>query len=324
MSWLVRSSTETCLADWSEIDDVPPPVSVDVFQKAIRAGVAPERAAAALAADPGADLDEVVAQVAADLKEREPAGADPVPRRRSRREQRARERTLTSVRGVTARRLAKGGVLAITALGVISSATPQTLGAFGVDRDDTATTQGASDFAGALAPKMSVPTLSAQEQAQRQQRQRAHNLRLEMADEAADTAANAGASTGGALLELALQQDEAVAARHQAELAKAAQSANRDPRRVAMMLAAERGWGSGQFQCLDHLWTRESQWNYRAYNPSGAYGIAQAKPGNKMSSVGSDWQTNAITQIKWGLNYIDERYGTPCGAWAHSQATGWY
>jgi hypothetical protein len=298
-------------------------MSVDVFQKAIWAGIAPERAAAALAADPGADLDEVMAQVVADLKEREP-GADPIPRRRSRREQRARERTLTSVRGVTARRLAKGGVLAITALGVISSATPQTLGAFGVDRDDTATTQGVLDFAGALAPKMSVPTLSAQEQAQRQQRQRERNLRLEMADEAADAAANAGASTGDALLELALQQDEAVAARHQTELAKAAQAANRDPRRVAMMLAAERGWGSGQFQCLDRLWTRESQWNYRAYNPSGAYGIPQAKPGNKMSSVGSDWQTNAITQIKWGFNYIDERYGTPCGAWAHSQATGWY
>lgn len=80
-----------------------------------------------------------------------------------------------------------------------------------------------------------------------------------------------------------------------------------------------------QFRCLDKLWHRESGWNHRAMNPtSGAYGIPQALPGWKMASAGSDWRTNPRTQIKWGIRYIKSRYGTPCGAWAHSQRTGWY
>ena len=61
-----------------------------------------------------------------------------------------------------------------------------------------------------------------------------------------------------------------------------------------------------------------------ASNPSGAYGIPQALPGSKMSSAGADWATSARTQIIWGLGYIAGRYGTPCGAWAHVEANGWY
>jgi hypothetical protein len=314
---------EACLAEGpTEIDEVPPPISVDVFQKAVRAGVAPEDAAAALAAAPGADLDEVVARVAAARAGVQPGAS---PRRRTRREQRARERALTSVRGITARRLAKGGVLAITALGVVSSATPQTLGALGLDRDDFTATQGALDFAGALAPKVNVPQLSPEGKARREQLRREKSLRQELADADADAAANAGVSVGGALLAQAFQQDQELEARHRAELARAAREANRNPRRFARALAAEHGWTGTQFQCLDRLWTRESGWNYRAVNrSSGAYGIAQSLPGSKMAAVGADWRTNAITQIKWGLNYIDDRYGTPCGAWAHSQSTGWY
>ncbi|MBO2463817.1 lytic transglycosylase domain-containing protein [Actinomadura violacea] len=82
--------------------------------------------------------------------------------------------------------------------------------------------------------------------------------------------------------------------------------------------------GSGQFGCLVNLWNRESHWNTHAANPSGAYGIPQALPGSKMASAGSDWQNSATTQIKWGLGYIKDRYSTPCGAWAHSQSSGWY
>jgi len=83
--------------------------------------------------------------------------------------------------------------------------------------------------------------------------------------------------------------------------------------------------GAKQFSCLDNLWTRESGWNYKAYNESsGAYGIPQALPGTKMASAGSDWKTNPITQVKWGLGYIKARYGNACGAWAHSQREGWY
>jgi hypothetical protein len=96
------------------------------------------------------------------------------------------------------------------------------------------------------------------------------------------------------------------------------------PRQIAQQILAARG-ESGQFSCLDALWARESGWNVYAQNPgSGAYGIPQALPGSKMASAGPDWQSNAATQIKWGLSYIDSTYGSPCAAWAHSQATGWY
>ncbi|MFI6646163.1 transglycosylase SLT domain-containing protein [Streptomyces sp. NPDC050529] len=80
-----------------------------------------------------------------------------------------------------------------------------------------------------------------------------------------------------------------------------------------------------QFQCFSNIVNHESSWNYRASNPSsGAYGLVQALPGSKMSSAGADWQTNPATQIKWGLNYMDGRYGSPCGAWSFWQANHWY
>jgi Transglycosylase SLT domain len=79
-----------------------------------------------------------------------------------------------------------------------------------------------------------------------------------------------------------------------------------------------------QFSCLDNIWTRESNWNYLAMNPSGAQGIPQALPGSKMASAGADWATNPATQIKWGLGYIQARYGTPCDAWAYWQAHSSY
>jgi hypothetical protein len=86
-------------------------------------------------------------------------------------------------------------------------------------------------------------------------------------------------------------------------------------------------WGfsvSSQWSCLDSLWARESGWVYDAENASGAYGIPQALPGSKMASAGSDWQTDPTTQIKWGLGYIKDVYGTPCGAWDHEVSDGWY
>jgi hypothetical protein len=93
----------------------------------------------------------------------------------------------------------------------------------------------------------------------------------------------------------------------------------------ALNLLPTFGFGADQFSCLDNLWTRESTWNPSAENPSsGAYGIPQALPGSKMSEFGLDWRTNPITQMKWGLNYIKQRYGTPCGAWAYSESVGWY
>lgn len=80
-----------------------------------------------------------------------------------------------------------------------------------------------------------------------------------------------------------------------------------------------------QFQCFSNIVDHESTWNYQASNPSsGAYGLVQALPGSKMASAGADWQTNPATQIKWGLNYMNDRYGGACGAWSFWQANNWY
>jgi hypothetical protein len=82
---------------------------------------------------------------------------------------------------------------------------------------------------------------------------------------------------------------------------------------------------SGQFQCFSNIVDHESDWNYQAVNPSsGAYGMFQALPGSKMASAGADWRTNPATQIKWGLNYMNDRYGSPCDAWSFWQANHWY
>jgi hypothetical protein len=92
----------------------------------------------------------------------------------------------------------------------------------------------------------------------------------------------------------------------------------------AAELVSQKGWSPGEFTCLVNLWNRESGWNTHAYNPSGAYGIPQALPGSKMSSFGADWQNDYRVQIQWGLSYVSGRYGSPCGAWGHSQGFGWY
>ena len=91
------------------------------------------------------------------------------------------------------------------------------------------------------------------------------------------------------------------------------------------MMATEYGWGEGQYKCLNRLWTKESNWNYQARNPrSGAHGIAQALPASKMEKVGTDWRTNPITQIQWGLLYVSERYDTPCAAWNKFRRSNFY
>ncbi|ROT32146.1 lytic transglycosylase domain-containing protein [Micromonospora sp. HM5-17] len=96
-------------------------------------------------------------------------------------------------------------------------------------------------------------------------------------------------------------------------------------RAIGCALLLEAGFKLAEMPCLDKLWTKESGWNHRSANAStGAYGIPQALPGERMASVGSDWKTNPATQIKWGLGYIKGRYDTPCGAWTFFQEEGWY
>lgn len=93
----------------------------------------------------------------------------------------------------------------------------------------------------------------------------------------------------------------------------------------ALRQVLDKGWDVDQFSCLVELWERESNWRWNAENKSsGAYGIPQSLPGNKMASIADDWRTNPETQVLWGLQYIDKRYESPCAALVHSDMRGWY
>ncbi|MBD0837333.1 transglycosylase SLT domain-containing protein [Streptomyces sp. TRM68416] len=93
----------------------------------------------------------------------------------------------------------------------------------------------------------------------------------------------------------------------------------------AQAIAKKMVGDSAQYQCFAKIVDHESDWNVNATNASsGAYGLVQALPGSKMASAGSDWQTNAATQIEWGLDYMKDRYGSACGAWNFWQSNGWY
>ena len=102
--------------------------------------------------------------------------------------------------------------------------------------------------------------------------------------------------------------------------------ATTDPREIARQIMANKySWGEDQFSCYDSIIMRESRWIVSADNPrSSAYGIPQALPGKKMASFGADWRTNPATQIRWGLDYVHDRYGTPCRAWSFKRGHGWY
>jgi hypothetical protein len=98
-----------------------------------------------------------------------------------------------------------------------------------------------------------------------------------------------------------------------------------DPRDLTKALMPQFGMSSSEFGCVDNIWSQESGWNVHAANPtSSAYGIPQALPGSKMASAGPNWESNAETQIKWGLGYIRDRYGSPCAAWGFKSSHGWY
>jgi len=94
---------------------------------------------------------------------------------------------------------------------------------------------------------------------------------------------------------------------------------------ASQIMKSEYNWGSYQFECLNRLWTKESHWNYKAHNPrSGAHGIPQALPANWMDIISTDWRKNPVTQMRWGLRYIDIRYETPCKAWAKFKRSNYY
>jgi hypothetical protein len=293
-----------------------------------------------------------------------PPREQPLP---SRRALRAQERSVASRSSVTdtrpaidtrpatddpgsrtaGRRIAKSGVLAVTAVGVVAASAPNGFSALGWRLPSPPANPSAQaaliGLAGSGAVPASVTSLNlnlpsapqagtALARADRESPDRIDAARARQLAAALDrrtqaATARAGAVADGAgrtLVDVARAQVLAEAARKAKITQRVSRNTVRDPRAYAQLLLQERGW-AGQFTCLNLLWNRESGWNYQATNPSsGAYGIPQALPGYKMATIASDWRTNPATQIKWGLNYIAERYGNPCGAWGHSQATGWY
>ncbi|AVZ75058.1 transglycosylase domain-containing protein [Streptomyces lunaelactis] len=155
---------------------------------------------------------------------------------------------------------------------------------------------------------------------------------------AADAAAKKSAEEAARISAAKTAEAKKEAAEDEAEREAEEARANRDAVRDASSFSAQGSYTvaevkaiarqmvpADQFQCFSNIVDHESTWNYRAQNPSsGAYGLVQALPGSKMSSAGDDWQTNPATQIKWGLNYMNSRYDSPCGAWSFWQANHWY
>jgi hypothetical protein len=138
-------------------------------------------------------------------------------------------------------------------------------------------------------------------------------------------AAKAAAAKAAAAKAAAQQAAQQQAAQQTTAQQPAASAPSGSPQQIAEQMLSQFGWSSSQFSCLQPLWALESGWNIYASNPSsGAYGIPQALPGSKMASAGPDWQSDAATQIRWGLTYIQGTYGSPCAAWSHDEADGWY
>ena len=154
------------------------------------------------------------------------------------------------------------------------------------------------------------------------------------ADRSASNTQRAAAAAKSAAVERAraatlAKQRKAAAERaaRSAERKRIIANAQEDPKSVARILLPEFGFSEAQWPCLDQLWIGESDWRWWVENPSsGAYGIPQSLPASKMATMGADYRTNPVTQIRWGLDYIKKSYGTPCNAldvW-NSRSPHWY
>lgn len=191
-----------------------------------------------------------------------------------------------------------------------------------LDRTAAATLDQANVVAGQVAAKTDVAPLTQAIAALSSYRSQDDKTVIRLTD--TTKSAIAAATAAAAEYDRAAAAQAAAAAAQAAAALAAANSPDGARATARSMAASSYGWGAGQFQCLDHLWSKESGWSYTAHNPSGATGIPQALPGDKMASVGADWATDAATQIRWGLGYIAGSYGSPCAAWSHSQSVNWY
>ncbi|MER5905610.1 transglycosylase SLT domain-containing protein [Streptomyces mirabilis] len=225
---------------------------------------------------------------------------------------------------ISVRGLAVASATAVTAVGAVSGVASGSTGQPSIDAEATASDSTLlADIPAGQQAQVQTASLTQQADAQAI---------------AADTSAKKDAEEAArkqAAKDAVAKQKAAADAKKRKE---AAEAASRSETRAAVSLAPQSSYTvaevqaiarqiipSGQFQCFSNIVDHESTWNYRAQNPSsGAYGLVQSLPGSKMASAGADWQTNPATQIKWGLNYMNDRYGSPCGAWSYWQAHGNY
>jgi hypothetical protein len=236
-------------------------------------------------------------------------------------------------------RLSRSKAIVIAAAGALSVATAASAAAATTSQGTRGHAAGSDGPTGitreaAGAPRLSVTDQLARTVAEAENQQGhdtlvQHAFRLRLTQARAAIAQRQVAGKRAAVLAAsqasAQHGQTAAAAADAAADAAAVSGASGSPRQIAQAMLGSFGWSAGQFSCLDPLWVHESRWSVTAANPgSGAFGIPQALPGSRMASAGPDWQTSAATQITWGLRYIRDTYGSPCAAWSHEQATGWY
>jgi hypothetical protein len=233
--------------------------------------------------------------------------------------------------------VAAAGTLAMaTAISVgasIASSSPAPLPATADAYITTVSNQNAAQAAGFAGTNSDQQTALIDELHSVQARQHVQQVAAAKTAAANEAARKAAAAKAEAARKAAAQKAaeqaaaarKAAAAKAQAAQQTAVTTPSGSPEQIAQQMLSKYGWSQSQFSCLQPLWFHESGWNPSAENPSsGAYGIPQALPGSQMASAGADWRTNPATQIRWGLNYIQGRYGSPCGAWAHEQSDNWY
>jgi hypothetical protein len=142
----------------------------------------------------------------------------------------------------------------------------------------------------------------------------------------AAAAARARAAAARARAAAAKKAADAAAEKRRATTNRGYLPGTNDPKEMARQIMRNKyGYGADQFSCFNNIIMRESMWDVHATNPSsGAYGIPQALPGSKMATVAPDWRHNPATQIIWAIEYMDDRYGSPCEAWTFKRSHGWY
>jgi hypothetical protein len=178
---------------------------------------------------------------------------------------------------------------------------------------------------GGVAAKSGDPTDSAASTIAAAQAERAASERAEEPREVDDSRVEAAARVSRSDRRTSLAKEEALEQESGGQVTKTADLASLDPREVALELMPEYGLDPGEFDCLDELWISESNWDHTADNPtSSAYGIPQALTGGTHDNLPADYLTNPVSQIRWGLWYIENSYGTVCSAWEFKQAYNWY